>query len=220
MVDIGTLLSILLGLLRVPHLLLCWLFFVPIECLNEVYKGTSSNFTDTQSKNFVCKRALSVLNLQYSLVIFEDYTLVVVWNFYISTFTSNIFHLLVISYPSKNCLLKVNNKNTRKWCEILSMLTIKTPNRRQWCRPSVLIVNFEHILHLSLAFLLLTLNKQMFAGWSYPNFHVASIRPFSIYFFPRFLYNWVANIPSFCDYGLLYWHTQSCSIKPWAIHLY
>ena len=168
MVDIGTLLSILLGLLRVPHLLLCWLFFVPIECLNEVYKGTSSNFTDTQSKNFVCKRPLSVLNLQYSLVIFEDYTLVVVWNFYISTFTSNIFHLFVISYPAKNCLLKVNNKNTRKWCEILSMLTIKTPNRRQWCRPSVLIVNFEHILHLSLAFLLLTLNKQMF-GWVIPS---------------------------------------------------
>ena len=40
-------------------------------------------------------------------------------------------------------LLKVNNRNTRTRCEICSKFTI---------------VNFEHISHLVLVFLLLTLN--------------------------------------------------------------
>ena len=47
-------------------------------------------------------------------------------------------------------LLKVNNRNTRTRCEICSKLTIKTPG--------VFIVNFEHISHLVLVFLLLTLS--------------------------------------------------------------
>ena len=46
-------------------------------------------------------------------------------------------------------LLKVNNRNTRKRCEICS---------------GVFIVNFEHILHLVLVFLLLTLNMQLPTG--------------------------------------------------------
>ena len=54
-------------------------------------------------------------------------------------------------------LLKVNSRNTRTRCEICSKLTLKTPERRR--RPSsVFIGNFEHILHLVLVFLLLTLN--------------------------------------------------------------
>ena len=39
-----------------------------------------------------------------------------------------------------------------------SKLTIKTPERRQWRRSGVFIVNFEHVSHLTLAFLSLTLN--------------------------------------------------------------
>ena len=39
------------------------------------------------------------------------------------------------------------------------MLTIKAPERRQLRCSDVFIVNFEHILHLFLVFLLLTLNK-------------------------------------------------------------
>ena len=42
-------------------------------------------------------------------------------------------------------LFKYNNRNTRTRCEICSKLTIKT-------------VNFEHISHHVLVFLLLTLN--------------------------------------------------------------
>ena len=39
-----------------------------------------------------------------------------------------------------------------------SKLTIKTPERREWRRSRIFIVNFEHISHLVLVFLLLTLN--------------------------------------------------------------
>ena len=60
--------------------------------------------------------------------------------------------------PAGIYLLKVNNRNTRTRCEICSKLTIKTPERRQWRSSGVFIVNFEHISHLVLMFLLLTLN--------------------------------------------------------------
>ena len=49
-------------------------------------------------------------------------------------------------------LLKVNNRNTKTRCEICS----KTLERRR--RSGVFIVNFKHISHLVLLFLLLTLN--------------------------------------------------------------
>ena len=39
------------------------------------------------------------------------------------------------------------------------MLTIKTPERRQLRRSGVFIVNFEHISHLALVFLLLTFSR-------------------------------------------------------------
>ena len=47
--------------------------------------------------------------------------------------------------------MQVNNRNTRTRCEICSKLTIKIPG--------VLIANFEHISHLVLVFLLLTLSS-------------------------------------------------------------
>ena len=55
-------------------------------------------------------------------------------------------------------LLKVNNRNNRKRCEICSKLTIKTAERQHSRRSGVFIVNFEHISHNILVFLLLTLN--------------------------------------------------------------
>ena len=39
----------------------------------------------------------------------------------------------------------------------------KKPGRRYWCRSGVVIINFEHVSHLFLVFLLLTLNKHMLA---------------------------------------------------------
>ena len=60
-------------------------------------------------------------------------------------------------------LFKVNNRNIRR-CEICSKLTRKTPERRQWRRSGVFIVNFEHISLFVLIFLLLTWSTQMPTG--------------------------------------------------------
>ena len=56
-------------------------------------------------------------------------------------------------------LFEVNNRNTRNRCEICSNLTITTQERHGWRRSSVCIINFEHISHPFLVFLLLTLIK-------------------------------------------------------------
>ena len=61
-------------------------------------------------------------------------------------------------FPADIYLLKVNNRNTRAKCETGSKLIIKTSERRQWRRSGAFIVNFEHISHFVLVFLLLTLN--------------------------------------------------------------
>ena len=59
-----------------------------------------------------------------------------------------------------NYMFKVNNRNTRTKCEICSKLTIKMPERPQTRRRSgIFIVNFEHISHLVLLFLSLTLSR-------------------------------------------------------------
>ena len=57
------------------------------------------------------------------------------------------------------CLFKVNNRSTTKRCQICLKLTIKTPERCYWRRSDVFSANFEHISHLFLVFLLLSLNK-------------------------------------------------------------
>ena len=61
--------------------------------------------------------------------------------------------------PDGNYMFKVNNRNTRKRREICSKLTIKIPERRHWRRSGIFIVNFEHISHLVLLCLLLTLSR-------------------------------------------------------------
>ena len=73
--------------------------------------------------------------------------------------------LKVLRYLPANIfnLFKVNNRNTRKRCEIhveiCSKSTIKTSERRHWRRSGVFTVSFEHISHLFLVFLLVTLIK-------------------------------------------------------------
>ena len=54
---------------------------------------------------------------------------------------------------------KSKKRNTKQRSEICLKLTIKTPERRQLNRSGDFILNFEHMSHLSLVFLLLTLNK-------------------------------------------------------------
>ena len=71
---------------------------------------------------------------------------------------------MLLSFPASIYPFKITKRNTRKRCEICSKLTIKIPERRE-CRCSgIFRVNFEHISNLFLVFLLLTLNKLMFAG--------------------------------------------------------
>ena len=61
--------------------------------------------------------------------------------------------------PIGTYLLKIKNWITRARCEICSKLTKKTPERCHWRRFGVFIVNFEHILHLVVVFLLLYFKK-------------------------------------------------------------
>ena len=70
-----------------------------------------------------------------------------------------------IILPAGIYLFEINNRNTKTMCETCSKLTIKIPERRQWCRSGVFIVNFEHIPHFVLVFLLLTF-EQVNAGWA------------------------------------------------------
>ena len=61
-------------------------------------------------------------------------------------------------------MLKVNNKlfakrHNRTRYEMCSKLPIKIPEQCQWRRSGVFTGNFEHISHLALVFLLLTLNR-------------------------------------------------------------
>ena len=75
------------------------------------------------------------------------------------------FHYITNSTVTKQdiiiYLLKVNDKNTATMSEISSKLTIKRPEQLQWRSSVVFIVNFEHISHLVLVFLMLTLNIQL-----------------------------------------------------------
>ena len=68
-------------------------------------------------------------------------------------------------FPENIYIFEVNNRNTGKRCEIFSKVTINTPEQLHLrdVLSGVFIVNFEHISHLFPVFLLLTLNKCMFA---------------------------------------------------------
>ena len=79
------------------------------------------------------------------------------------------YNSVSIHHPAGIYLLKVNNRNTRTRCEICSKLTIKT---------GVFIVNFEHISHLVLVFLLLTLNMQLPAGQR--NLHILATEMYKV----------------------------------------
>ena len=88
-------------------------------------------------------------------------------------------------YPACIYLLKVNNRKTRTRCKISSKVILKTPERCHWRRFSVFIVSFEHISHLVLVFLLLTLN----IGCLYTAWDVSNCNLFPGPYFPVFRLN-------------------------------
>ena len=59
--------------------------------------------------------------------------------------------------PAGIYMFKVNNRNTKTR---FSMLTIKPPERRQWRRSGVFIINFGNNSHLVLVFLLLNAGSE------------------------------------------------------------
>ena len=69
----------------------------------------------------------------------------------------NLSMVLFISFPVGIYLLKGNNRKNKTRCETSSKFKIKIQEGDQWCRSGIFI-NFEHISHLVLVFLLLTLN--------------------------------------------------------------
>ena len=76
-------------------------------------------------------------------------------------FSRKGFKLIV--FPADIYLLKINDTNTRTRSQICSKLAINTSERRQasfW----YFYVNFEHISHLVVVFLLLALNMTLPAG--------------------------------------------------------
>ena len=89
-----------------------------------------------------------------------------------STLLESSLHLQKVCrpFPAYIHLFKVNNRNTRKRCEICWKLTIKTSLQCQWRHSGIFIVNFEHISSLLLVLLLLMLNKKLF-----PEFHLVEI---------------------------------------------
>ena len=64
-------------------------------------------------------------------------------------YTSKSFLHISVIYPAGNYMFKVNNTNFRT----------RTLKRHQWRRSGIFIINFEHISHLLLVFLLLTLSR-------------------------------------------------------------
>ena len=87
------------------------------------------------------------------------------------------FVIIFAVYLAKVSLLKLNNRKTRKRCEICTKLTIKTPKRRHWRRSSDFVVNiwtyFTHFSSFSIVNFeqvnicyLATLSKVCFRKWS------------------------------------------------------
>ena len=72
-------------------------------------------------------------------------------------------------------MFQVNNRNTRKMCKICWKLIIKIPKWPHWCCSDVFFINFNHILHICLVFLLLTLRRQTFAWMTWSLFCGLSI---------------------------------------------
>ena len=76
-----------------------------------------------------------------------------------SNISNDLFPAPSKTFPANIYLFKVDNRNSRKRCEICSKVTIKAPELHHWRRFDVFVVNFEHSSHLFLEFLLLNLNK-------------------------------------------------------------
>ena len=76
-----------------------------------------------------------------------------------------MYIIFEICHSANIYLFKVNNRSTRKGWEVCSELTMETSERCHWRRSGVFSVNFEHISHPFLVFILLAMNKYMLVGY-------------------------------------------------------
>ena len=77
-----------------------------------------------------------------------------------------IQRLWKVKYPSQQIFTcaKSTIEIAERKCKICSKLTIKTTEWHQWLWSGVFIVNFEHISHLFLVYLLLISSMYLFGG--------------------------------------------------------
>ena len=112
----------------------------------------------------------------------------------------NVFKIIVtsfhknkwenVNFPAGNYMFRVNNRDTRARCEICS---------------GILIVNFEHISHLLLVFLLLTLSGWVPAGRRPAHEHIFLKRNFSGDFILQGWERFSACLATGCFLPLLGW---------------
>ena len=100
-------------------------------------------------------KELSDDNILFYFIYF--FVILCLWKGVVRTFS------FACTQPTITCS-KLKNKNSRTRYEIGMKLTIKTPERRQWRRSGLFIVNFEQVSYLTLMFLFLTLSTDMLAG--------------------------------------------------------
>ena len=99
---------------------------------------------------------MTVSHFIYLVIKFQ---ITICWKTLLNSFNTIKRTFYFIIFPAGNYMFKVTSKNNRTRYEICSKLTIKIPERRQWRRSRVFIVNFEHTLHFVLVFLLLILSR-------------------------------------------------------------
>ena len=118
-------------------------------CYHQTLKDHKHLIIFLTNTTFACKKT------------YESFSAQKKWTYHILLKFEILYKYLTlsqISLPTSIYLLKVNNRNTWARCEICLKLTIKTPERHHWRCSGVFLVNFEHISHLVLVVLLLTLH--------------------------------------------------------------
>ena len=92
-------------------------------------------------------------------------------------------------------MFKVSNRNTRRRCEIcLLKLILKIPERLQWRRCGVFIVNFEHVSHFFSSVSIVEL-EQVNVSWDFIRLHKVSWEnPPGPFFIMWIVYKWFMGL--------------------------
>ena len=128
----------------------------------DFYNSMSEAYLEPCASPKITKiHSTKIVNGSLLLTIFTKYSTLDVWqgSEYMSACRSNWSATPKYSFTAYNCMFKVNNRNARTRCQICFKLTIKKKERHKWRCSGVFIVNSEHISHLVLMFLLLTLSR-------------------------------------------------------------